>query len=68
MFINNFVSTIDETELKDGTMKLVNITGKDILLTRIGNEVYGVSKICPCRGCDLSKGKTRRLHSFLSMS
>ena len=57
MFIDNFMPSIDEADLKDGTMKMVNVSGKDILLARIGNEVYGVSNICPCRGCDLSKGK-----------
>ena len=57
MFIDNFVPSIDEADLKDGTMKMVTVSGKHILLARIGYAVYGVSKMCPCRGCDLSKGK-----------
>ena len=57
MFVDNFIPALDETELKDGTMKLVNVAGKEILLVRINNEVFGVSHICPCRKCDLSKGK-----------
>ena len=54
---DNFVPAIDATELEDGSMKLVNVAGRDILLARIGDQVFGVSNICPCRGCLLSKGK-----------
>lgn len=54
---DNFVPALDEAELKDGSMKLVHVAGKDILLTRVGNQVFGVSNICPCKGCLLSKGK-----------
>ena len=68
MFIDNFVPAINESELKEGTMKLVNVASKEILLARIGNEVYGVSHICPCRKCDLAKRKTRRIHNHLSLS
>lgn len=57
MFIDNFVPSINEAELKDGTMKLVNVAGKDVLLARIGDQVFGVSNVCPCRRCDLSKGR-----------
>jgi nitrite reductase/ring-hydroxylating ferredoxin subunit len=57
MVIDNFVPSIDETELKNGTMKLVNVAGKEILLARIGSEVFGISNVCPCKKCDLSKGK-----------
>ena len=57
MFIDNFVPSIDETELKEGTMKMVTVSGKHILLARIGDEVYGISHICPCMKCDLAQGK-----------
>ncbi len=57
MLIDNFIPTINETELKDRTMKMVNVAGKDILLARINNEVYGISHICPCMKCDLAQGK-----------
>jgi hypothetical protein len=40
VFIDNFVPSIDEAELKDGTMKLVNVAGKDVLLARIGDQVF----------------------------
>jgi len=36
MFIDNFVPSIDETELKEGTMKMVTVSGKHILLARTG--------------------------------
>ena len=57
MFIDNFVPSINETDLKDGTMKMVTVSGKHILLARIGDEVYGISHICPCMKCDLAQGK-----------
>ena len=57
MLIDNFIPTINETELKDRTMKMVKVAGKDILLARINNEVYSISHICPCMKCDLSQGK-----------
>jgi len=57
MFIDNFVPSIDETELKNKTMKMVTVTGKHVLLARIDNEIYGISHICPCMQCDLSLGK-----------
>ena len=54
---DNFVPAIDATELEDGSMKLVNVAGKDILLARIGDQVFGVSNICPCGGVFFQKGK-----------
>ena len=57
MFIDNFVPSIDETELKEGTMKMVTVSGKHILLARIDNEIYGISHSCPCMKCDLAQGK-----------
>ena len=57
MFIDNFVPSIDEINLKDRTMKMVTVSGKHILLARIGDDVYGISHICPCMKCDLAKGK-----------
>ena len=57
MFIDNFVPSIDEKELKEGTMKMVQVAGRDILLARIGDAVYGISHICPCMQCDLAQGK-----------
>lgn len=54
-----FVSTINENELKDGSMKLVNVAGKDILLARHGNQVYAVSNRCAHMGCSLANGQLK---------
>lgn len=54
---DNFVPSIQETELQNGSMKLVNVAGQEILLARIGDEVFGLSNRCPHMGCLLSKGK-----------
>jgi nitrite reductase/ring-hydroxylating ferredoxin subunit len=37
-------------------MKLVTVVGRQVLLLRRGNEIYGVSNRCPHLGCSLSNG------------
>jgi nitrite reductase (NADH) small subunit len=53
---DNFVSSIKESELKEGHMKLVRVKGRPILLVRQGGEVFGVSNLCPHAGCELQGG------------
>jgi len=51
-----FVSSIKESELKEGHMKAVRVKGKPILLVRVGSEVFGVSNFCPHEGCSFEGG------------
>jgi len=56
---NNFVPCLKESELKEGQMKRVRVSGKAVLLVRQGGRVFGVSNICPHMGCSLDKGILR---------
>jgi len=52
----NFVPTIKDSELAEGSMKAVRLKGKPILLVKFGGEVYGVSNYCPHAGCTFQGG------------
>ncbi len=52
----DFVPVIGESELRGGSMKLVNVAGRSLLLARYGDQVYGVSNRCPHMGCSLANG------------
>jgi len=52
----SFVSSIKESELKEGQMKPVRVKGRPILLVRVGGEVFGVSNLCPHAGCTFEGG------------
>jgi 3-phenylpropionate/trans-cinnamate dioxygenase ferredoxin subunit len=49
------LSKIDE--LKDGTMREVNVAGRQILLARVGDNYYAVDNLCPHMKGNLSQGK-----------
>ena len=49
------LSKIDE--LKDGTMKEVNVAGRQILLARVRDKYYAVDNLCPHMKGNLSQGK-----------
>jgi len=49
------VSKIDE--LKSGTMKAVNVAGREILLARVGDKYYAVDNLCSHMKGNLSQGK-----------
>jgi 3-phenylpropionate/trans-cinnamate dioxygenase ferredoxin subunit len=59
MEANDFVSSIKESEIKEGSMKPVRIKGRPILLVRQGGEIFGVSNLCPHMGCKLEGGILR---------
>ena len=44
-------------ELKDGSMKAVNVAGHEILLARVGDSYYAGDNYCPHMGGKLSQGK-----------
>jgi nitrite reductase/ring-hydroxylating ferredoxin subunit len=48
------VSKIDE--LKDGTMKAVNLAGREIILAKVGGKYYAANNRCPHMGGRLSDG------------
>ena len=56
---DTFVPAIGEDELKAGTMKLVTVAGRSILLARYGDQFYGVSNRCPHMGCSLANGELK---------
>ena len=49
------VSKIDE--LKNGTMKSVNVAGRQILLARVEDKYYAVDNLCPHMKGNLAQGK-----------
>jgi nitrite reductase/ring-hydroxylating ferredoxin subunit len=56
---DGFVSSVKESEIKEGQMKAVRVKGKPILLVRQGGEVFGVSNYCPHMGCTFEGGILR---------
>lgn len=53
----NFVQAGKTGELKDGTMKAVNVAGREILLARVGDKYYAADNRCPHMRGKLSQGK-----------
>lgn len=49
------VSKIDD--LKNGTMKSVNVAGRQILLGRVGDKYYAVDNLCTHMQGNLAQGK-----------
>jgi 3-phenylpropionate/trans-cinnamate dioxygenase ferredoxin subunit len=49
------VSKIDD--LKNGTMKAVNVAGRQILFAMVGGKYYAVDNLCPHMKGNLSQGK-----------
>ena len=56
---DNFMACLKESELKEGQMKRVQVSGRPILLVRKGGEIFGVSNTCPHMGCSLDRGILR---------
>ena len=54
-----FVSSVKESEIKEGQMRAVRVKGKPILLVRVGGEVFGISNRCPHMGCTFEGGILR---------
>lgn len=42
--------------MKDGAMKKVNVSGRDLLLARVGDKYYCADSRCPHLNGDLSRG------------
>ena len=51
-----YVDVAAESELKDGQMISVDVSGKQVLLARVGGTFFAVSNICPHMGGNLAAG------------
>lgn len=54
--MDDYYQAIDEKELKNGSMKLVNVEGTQVLLVRQSDKIFAVDNRCPHQGCALSGG------------
>jgi 3-phenylpropionate/trans-cinnamate dioxygenase ferredoxin subunit len=55
--MGEFTEVSKADELKSGTMKTVNVAGRQILLARVGDKYYAVDNLCPHMKGNLSQGK-----------
>lgn len=55
-----FVETIGESEIGDGTSNMISVKGKDISLFRIDNKITALSNSCLHKGGPLTKGKIEK--------
>jgi Rieske [2Fe-2S] domain len=55
-----FVETINESELINGTSKVISVKGKDIALFRIDNKITALGNSCLHKGGPLTKGKIEK--------
>ena len=51
-----FVGVAKIGELAPGTMKLVEMENRDVVLINLGGEFYAIDNECPHAGCDLVDG------------
>lgn len=52
-----FTELAKTDDLKAGTMKMVMAAGREILLTRVGDNYYAIDNRCPHMKGDLSRGE-----------
>ena len=55
-----FVETIREDELVNGTSKVISVKGKDIALFKIDNRITALGNSCLHKGRLLAKGKIEK--------
>jgi 3-phenylpropionate/trans-cinnamate dioxygenase ferredoxin subunit len=53
----SFVEVASTDELMDGSMKMATVSGRDILLARVGDNYYSADNSCPHMGGNLSMGE-----------
>ncbi len=53
----SFVEIATTDELMDGNMKMTSVSGREILLARVGDNYYSADNRCPHMGGNLSTGK-----------
>jgi 3-phenylpropionate/trans-cinnamate dioxygenase ferredoxin subunit len=57
--VTDFVEVARITDLANGTMRKVNVHGREILLARAGGRYYAADTLCPHLAADLSQGTLR---------
>jgi 3-phenylpropionate/trans-cinnamate dioxygenase ferredoxin subunit len=55
----DFEKTIKASDLPEGTMKIIQLNGKSVLLANIDGRIYGMGGICTHSEWDLSEGSLR---------
>lgn len=53
---NMFAPVMDESDLKEGSMKLVDVDGTPVLLVKVSGEIFAIDNRCPHMGCGFSGG------------
>lgn len=51
-----YIEVLNRNEIKNGEMKGISVSGKNILLARVDDVFYAASDICPHMKARLSKG------------
>ena len=51
-----FVQVLDETELQEGSMKLVTVEGIPVLLVKVHGQIFAIDNRCPHMSCGFSGG------------
>ncbi len=51
-----FVRVASATEISQGTMKKVNVNGKDVLVVNANGKFFALNNICPHQGGSLADG------------
>jgi 3-phenylpropionate/trans-cinnamate dioxygenase ferredoxin subunit len=55
--MSEWIPVLKDDDLSDGTMKMVNARGQELLIARVGNTYYAADNRCPHMGGNLSQGK-----------
>ena len=53
---DEFVPVMDESELEEGSMKLVTVEGTPVLLVKTKGQIFAIDNRCPHMGCGFSGG------------
>jgi len=54
--MNEFVEVFSTLDLPDGSLRISEVGGREILLARVGDRYYAADNRCPHMGCNLSRG------------
>jgi nitrite reductase/ring-hydroxylating ferredoxin subunit len=53
---SEFVQVLDESELLEGSKKLVDVEGVPVLLVKVHGEIFAIDNHCPHMFCGFSGG------------
>ncbi len=53
---NSFTPVLQESELQNGSMKLVKVEGTPVLLVKVNGEIFAFDNRCPHMSCGFSGG------------